>query len=310
MWRLRHTDVRTNAIVLSALTAIAPDHAITAKVARGLLDAREDGHWLHTQENAYALLGLSEYFKGKEKSARLNVSAKLGSVVIHDGPSQSGKPFWSATLPFAAIIAPSGTASVDAATAMSEPLAFVVKSMSGDAVRYRARLRFAPNKPPKHVRDDGITIWKTIERLGDKSPTSGQGVALFAPSAPEVNAGELLRVNLTIVVPKVRRDVVVDDPLPAGAEAVNFNLATTRRGGRSDKDSASRWTRFTHRENRADRVVLFAPYMYAGIHRYRYLARATVPGLYVVPATHAEEMYDPRVNGRGRAQMIVVKAPE
>jgi uncharacterized protein YfaS (alpha-2-macroglobulin family) len=309
MWRLRHTDVRTNAIVLSALTAIAPEHPLTAKIARGLLDAREDGHWLHTQENAYALLGLSEYFKGKEKSAQLDVTAKIGDRVIHEGPAPGGsKPFWSATLPFGALLSPSVNSIPVMAGTVDNPLAFVVKSRSGDAVRYRARLRFAPRTQPADVRDDGITVWKTIERLGDRSPTKGQGVALFAPSATQANAGELLRVNLTIVVPKARRDVVVDDPLPAGAEAVNFNLATTRRGGREGKDNASRWTHFTHRENRADRVVLFAPHMSAGIHRYRYLARATVPGTYVVPATHAEEMYDPRVNGRGRAQVLAVKA--
>ena len=43
-----------------------------------------------------------------------------------------------------------------------------------------------------------------------------------------------------------------------------------------------------------------------GVHTYTYLARATTPGIFVVPPTKAEEMYHPETFGRtGTARVVV-----
>ena len=49
--------------------------------------------------------------------------------------------------------------------------------------------------------------------------------------------------------------------------------------------------------------------MPAGVFHYRYLARATTPGTYVVPPTRVECMYAPEVFGRTGAATLQVKAP-
>src|SRR5690606_18691507 len=102
---------------------------------------------------------------------------------------------------------------------------------------------------------------------------------------------------------------VIDDPLPAGLEAVDTRLATTSahldvdavRRRPSDHDRAAgtaEETGWYRREVRDDRVLFFADRLAAGVHRYRYLARATAHGAFVVPPTRAEEMYAPEVFGR------------
>ena len=48
---------------------------------------------------------------------------------------------------------------------------------------------------------------------------------------------------------------------------------------------------------------------HAGMYHYRYLARATTFGTFVVPPTKAEEMYVPEVFGRSGAITVEVKAP-
>src|SRR6185503_2386566 len=100
-----------------------------------------------------------------------------------------------------------------------------------------------------------------------------------------------------------------DDPVPAGFEIVNFDLATSARGWQSagagqaedepmgddtDEDYGDvdeTYQPFTHRENRDDRMVLAANDLEPGTYRYEYVVRAVTPGRYLVPPTHAEEMY-------------------
>ena len=60
------------------------------------------------------------------------------------------------------------------------------------------------------------------------------------------------------------------------------------------------------REIRDDRVLFFVDHLSAGMFRYRYLARATTNGSFILPPTKAEEMYTPEVFGRTAADLIKV----
>jgi uncharacterized protein YfaS (alpha-2-macroglobulin family) len=118
--------------------------------------------------------------------------------------------------------------------------------------------------------------------------------------------------------------VVLDDPLPAGLEAVDPRLSTTadwlkfsgvdgepcdaceaERDGDGD-ESPGFAPAYDRSEVRDDRVLFFADQLPGGLHHYRYLARATTRGHFVLPPTHVSEMYTPEVFGRtGAAQLVV-----
>jgi uncharacterized protein YfaS (alpha-2-macroglobulin family) len=134
----------------------------------------------------------------------------------------------------------------------------------------------------------------------------------------------LVIADLVIVTPSPRDFVVVDDPLPAGFEAVDSHLATTSSAlgagqsewcsdcsGEDGRDEvAAGRTFFEHydqRELRDDRVLFFVDHMEAGMFHYRYLARATTIGKFVVPSTRVEEMYTPETFGRNGASLVSVE---
>jgi len=112
----------------------------------------------------------------------------------------------------------------------------------------------------------------------------------------------------------------VDDPLPAGFEAIDARLATTARSlgdvdadeddSDIDEDELATGQAFlpSHfiREIRDDRVLFFIDHMAAGMYRYRYLARATTMGTFLLPPSRAEEMYAPEVFGRTGADVIQI----
>ncbi len=140
-----------------------------------------------------------------------------------------------------------------------------------------------------------------------------------------VTEGELVRVRLRISVSSERHFVVVDDALPAGLEAVDLSLRTVApaagpagfiseepteddplsqwRFGRWD---SGWWSPFDHREIRDERVVYFATVLWPGTYTLAYVARATTPGVFVRPPAHAEEMYNPAVNGRSDGGVFTV----
>jgi uncharacterized protein YfaS (alpha-2-macroglobulin family) len=147
-----------------------------------------------------------------------------------------------------------------------------------------------------------------------------------ADGAWRIRAGARVRVRLTLVAPGRRYHVALVDPLPAGLEALNPALATT--GALPDAGGSNVsplgalglagpglrghwwwWSRpwFDHQNLRDERVEAFSSLLWEGVHAYRYFARATTPGRFVVAPPRAEEMYSPETFGRGASDVVIVE---
>ena len=307
---------RTTAMVLRALAAAEPKHALLAKLARGLLAARDRGKWESTQEAAWALIALDDYRHAAEAEtpdfdARVWLSGQLALEAPFRGRSAVAK---DAKLPVAQLLA-----------AKEPTIAFQVDG-AGDLF-YEARLRYARKELPRDDLDRGFFVRKLVRGV---APADLKQALATLPGASQtrVRAGDLVLVDLIVVTTTPREQVVVDDPLPAGLEPVDTTLETTARsldvsgagGSGEDSDEAASdddaraaghaWSfAWFHREMHDDRVLTFVEHMPVGMFHYRYLARATTPGKFVVPPTRVECMYQPEVFGRNGASTFEVRAP-
>jgi uncharacterized protein YfaS (alpha-2-macroglobulin family) len=132
------------------------------------------------------------------------------------------------------------------------------------------------------------------------------------PEVQEVQLGDEIRVDLTIITPYDRYYVVVEDPLPAGGEAIDTGLATTSMLAmdpelrREDSRYWWWWNWYSRSEMRDEKVVLFADYLAAGTYEYSYTFRATLPGDYHVIPTIASEFYFPEVFGRSDGRLLTI----
>jgi uncharacterized protein YfaS (alpha-2-macroglobulin family) len=168
-----------------------------------------------------------------------------------------------------------------------------------------------PREPPVTPSQQGIQVERWYESYEGGKPLVS------------VAEGELVRVRLRITVEEERHFVVLDDALPAGLEAVDLSLRTTAAlpgpgtSQASEPGDASMpwgygswdsgwWTPWDHREMRDDRVVYAATVLWPGSYSATYVARATTPGVFVRPPAHAEEMYNPAVNGRSDGGVFTV----
>ena len=300
---LMNTDTRSTAIILQALTRLDPANQLNANVVRWLMVARRDGVWETTQESAWALMALTDWM---EHTGELN--GDYDYAAWFNGTEQR-----------------SGHV---AAANVGDPVKFAVDitELARDAgnrlqigrgegpgiLYYTAHLRaFLPVREVEAL-DRGLHLQR---RYTLASCTDGPK----CPEVTEVNVGDVVRVEITLVAPNDLYYLRVEDPLPAGMEAVDTGLATTsilaqgpQLARQTDGEQGPRpwegwWHWYSHSEMRDEKVVLFAPSLAKGTYEYSYTMRATLPGTYNVIPTTANETYFPEVYGRGDGQVFVVR---
>jgi uncharacterized protein YfaS (alpha-2-macroglobulin family) len=299
-----NSNVRTTAIALSTLSRRPDGAELAAPMARWLLQARRRGRWENTQENAWALLALVDYYRALEADV-----PDFGAAVTLDGEVVHQPQFRGRTT--AAEVKDVPIAELARRSADDGKLELGFRKDGTGTLFYTARLRYAPAELPADARDQGIRV----ERRFQKTPPTGSKEAPGAP-ADTFAAGDLVKVTLTFRVPKERRYVAVVDPLPAGFEAVESWFATTtsdisrqQREDAEQGDWTSWWQRggFDRVERHDDRVQLFATRLGEGEHVFSYVVRATTAGTFRTAPTHAEEMYSPEVFGRTPGATVTVQ---
>ena len=162
---------------------------------------------------------------------------------------------------------------------------------------YTLEMGYLPRTLPVEI-NRGFTLLRRVFDSGNgREVTDGTYIA-----------GRTYRVELTVKTDTGRFDVVVDDPLPAGFEAINPNLKSVSiDGSDTTQSSDSWWYGFNRIAMHDDRVCLFASYLERGSYSFRYHARATVAGRFFQAPLKAEEMYYPEVFGTGKAAWITIK---
>ncbi len=291
-----NTDTRSTAIILDTLSKVDPDNALNPNVVRWLMVARRDGVWESTQESAWALIALTDWMvMTGELDANYDYSAALNNTEILSGHAerdnlQEGQ---KTVIPIADLQA-------EALNALT-----ISRSEGPGRLYYSAHLKvYLPVEEIKAA-DRGIIVNRryTLASCED------------GPKCPEVREaklGDVIRVDLTIIAPNNLYYVVVEDPLPAGGEAIDTGLATT---SLLAMDPALRrksspywwwWRWYSRSELRDEKVVLFADFLGKGTYEYSYTFRATLPGDYhVIPAV-AQEFYFPEVFGRSQGRLLSI----
>ena len=281
------SNLRTTAIILQTLIETGIDNALIPQIARWVVARRESGHWRSTQEDLYVLHALNDYFSAYEaETPDFGFRVALDARTVLQGTFRERRA--------AAKQVGLGLSDLRA----GKKVALTITKDGTGTLYYDARMTYAPGRKLEAA-DEGIAVIKRLE-TPDGKPLG------------EVKAGSLVMVTLDIVLPQERRFVVVDDPLPAGFEAVNPRFLTESEerqrelDRREEGDGERWWAGFGHVEMRDDRVLLFAESLAAGLHTRRYLARARTLGTFLLPGARGSEMYAPEVFGRGPESTVTI----
>ena len=162
---------------------------------------------------------------------------------------------------------------------------------------WRVSLDYAPLDLNLNAANYGFGITREYTYVDNKTDVSKEnGVWKF-------KSGARVQVVLKFVNKNRNYHVAMVDKLPAGLEALNSALKGTT--GVSDVvENKKYWVE--HENFRDERVEAFTSFLYSGEHVYKYIARATAKGEFVVPPAKVEEMYSPDVFGRTATDHVII----
>lgn len=300
---LLYSDRRVDAVLLEGLIGDDPKSDLIPKLVRGLLAHRVKGRWGNTQENVFVLLALDRYFNVFESvTPSFVASIWLGDRYAGEhrfkGRSTERQ---QVDIPMAEVAKVAG------------PQALTIAKEGKGRLYYRIGMRYAPKDLALEPSDHGFVVGREYEAVDEAGD-----VRLADDGVWHVKAGALVRVRVSMVAPTRRYHVALVDPLPAGFEPQNPELAVSAslppdpnpQPGRGGGGVARSWwwgPWYVHDNLRDERAEAFAFAVGAGVYEYTYVARATTPGRFVVPPPKAEEMYSPETFGRGASARVVVE---
>ena len=307
-WLIMYSNRRADGVLLEALIKADPTNDLIPKLVRGLLDHRTKGAWSNTQENVFILLALDKYFNAFEKVTPDFVTRIwLGNVYAGE-QKFAGRSIDSNLLniPMNYLTEQNGAANL------------IMDKQGAGRLYYRIGMKYAPKNLNLAPADYGFTVLRSYEAIDN-----AEDVKQNADNSWTIKAGSRVRVRLTMVAQARRYHVALVDPLPAGLEILNPELAVTEaipqdNGGNTpvvEYGSQSygrgyynyRWTWFEHQNFRDERAEAFTALLWEGVYKYTYVARATTPGNFVVPPAKAEEMYHPETFGRTGTDFVTVQ---
>jgi uncharacterized protein YfaS (alpha-2-macroglobulin family) len=316
-WWAMNTDTRSTAIILDTLARLDPDNALIPNVVRWLMVARKGGIWETTQETAWALIALTDWMvETGELEADYDFSALLNGDELASGSVTRANVQESVQqkIPVADLLADAGN------------MLTVARADGNGRLYYSAHLEVYQPVEEVEPAERGVIVSRryTLEScLAEKA----QDQSKVCQEVREARLGDVIRVDLTIIAPNDLYYVVVEDALPAGAEAIDTGLATTsllamepslyrtsrvflgETEGFVDVERPYYWwwwRWYSRSELRDEKVVLFADYLPKGSYEYSYTMRATLPGDYHVLPTVASEFYFPEVFGRSDGRLLSI----
>ena len=299
-----NTTTRTTAIVLRSLIRVQPDNKLLPNAVRWLMSARQNGAWNTTQENAWSIMSLTDYMLlTGELLADYSYELAVRGLVEAQGEvgRQNVDQVIETRVPISEL-----QVGQDASVVITRQAAEGQKNTG--KLYYSATLRYFLPAEQIESLERGIYVSREYTLEQDPSqPVSGAKV------------NDTVVVTLTLVAPNDLYYLVLEDPLPAGCEAIDTSLETTSRsapqpGGKGEAAGMEPGRipilpvyGFTHTELRDEKVVVFATYLPRGTYQYSYAMRATTPGEFKVMPAVGYEMYFADVFGRSEGAVFIVE---
>ncbi len=291
-WWQRLPSVEKNtASALQTLAILQPDHPLLPKVVRWLMEHRRDAGWGNTQATAFAVMGLAQTILARgEMQSDYAYSVRLNDVEIATGQVTPQ----SIMTPIAPIFVPGE------ALQPGDNLLRIERSAGPGNLYYSAMLQrqlFFDHLTPIAAAESGLKVTRAYALAEGVSRADGA-----------YNVGDLVEVALTVETSSELAYVLIEDPIPAGFEALYERLNPMMYGDVFWECTWQCWG-YNQKEVRDDRVEFFVTRLWPGTHSFRYLMRATTPGDYSVPPSQVIAMYNDAIWGRSASQRVAV-APE
>ncbi len=277
------------AAVVQALSTVRPTDPLIDPAVRWLLANRQSGtSWASTKQTAMVLYGLLGAMQGRQEQPG-PVTVTVSSGGQSESVSLTAEDW---TRPFPALVSLPASAGANTVTITA----------SGGTAYWTARARYYDTADG--LERTGTRKLALSRKYFTLAPVRRAGRVVYdeRPYTGTAAPGELLLVRLVVAGSTDWRYLMVEDPIPAGTEAV----------ARPDLLELARppsWTSGSHREYRDDRVAFFLDRM-PGRVEFAYLLRVTTPGQFRAMPAQVTPMYVPGVHASSATLSLDVASPQ
>jgi alpha-2-macroglobulin len=282
------TTAEATAVALKALADRGSQDPVLERAARWLMASRNAGsYWVSTKQTALALQGLLAFMKARgEKPAPVTADVTV-----------NGTPAGTARFDAASLTSPNPIL-IEAPAAEGVNTITITRQGAG-ALYFDAAVRYYDR--PAAAEPTGTRRLALLRQYATLSPVDVRGRIVYreSPLPGTVRAGDLIMVTLTVAGSADWRYLLLEDPIPAGTEAV----------GRDDLYELERrrdWEFGSQREFRDDRTAYFFEDLAGGRREFRYILKVTTPGTFNTMPAHVAPMYVPDVSASSNPMTLTV----
>lgn len=286
------TSVEATAFAVQALAKRDPKNPLLERAVRWMMLNRTAGYWSSTKQTAMAIYGLLAFMQARGESAQ------PFSVDVFVNGAPAGRHSFTA-----------------AAMTASDPIVITVPAIVG------------ANQVRIVKRDGGAVYWSAAAQYYDVASAAARAgsrqlavtrkyarltpvtvknriVYRETPFTGTANPGDVLTVRLTVAGSPEWRYLALEDPLPAGVEAIQDTTAYPL-----EREAAESWWYGSRVEYRDARTVFFQDTFERGRYEYSYLVKVIAPGQFRAIPAQISPMYVPGVHASSEPQTFTITAP-
>lgn len=283
------TSVEATAFALQALVRRDPASPLVERAVRWMMLSRTSGYWSSTKQTAMAIYGLLAYMRTRGETAQ-----PFSVDVVVNGTTVGHQTFSAAAMTAADPIV------ITAPGAAGANHVRLVKRDGGTLYWSAAAVYYDAAGAAARRGDRQLAVTRGYTRL---TPVTVKGSIVYRESPFDGNAkpGDVLSVRLTVAGSSEWRYLAIEDPLPAGVEALQDTTAYPL-----ERRTANPWWYGSRVEYRDSRTVFFQETFERGRYEFGYLVRVVSAGHFRAAPAQVSPMYVPGVTASSEPQVMTV----
>jgi uncharacterized protein YfaS (alpha-2-macroglobulin family) len=285
------TSVEATAFAVQALVKHDPTNPLIERAVRWMMVNRTAGYWSSTKQTAIAIYGLLSFMQARGESAQ-----PFSVEVFVNGRSAGTHAFTAASM-----TAPDEIVVSAPANAGANQVRIVKRD--GGTVYWSAAANYydIATADARH----GSYQLALTRKYSLLTPVTVKNRIVYreTPFTGSAKPGDVLTVRLTAAGSPEWRYLALEDPLPAGVEAIQDTSAYPL-----EKQAPHSWWYGSRVEYRDSRTVFFQETFEQGRYEYAYLVKVIAPGQFRAVPAQISPMYVPGVHASSEPQAFTVTA--
>ena len=294
------TSIEATAFAVQALSKRDPKNPLIERAVRWMMLNRTAGYWSSTKQTAMAIYGLLSFMQARGEAAQ------PFSVDVFVNGANVGRRIFSA----AAMTAPDPQVVTVPANVGANQVRLVKRDPpSPEASARQAALYWSASANYYDTASagerNGTRQLALTRKYAVLTPVTVKGRLIYReqPFTGTAKPGDVLTVRLTVAGSPEWRYLAIEDPLPAGVEAIQDTTAYPL-----EREAPDTWWSGSRVEYRDAKTVFFQETFERGRYEYRYLVKVIAPGQFRAIPAQVSPMYVPGVHASSEPQIFTITA--